>query len=133
MGLGLWAFWRSNGGHVCIQENIICKRRVCPTHHKGGELVPVTTGRIYRVGAPFTEQLNYSNPLGRPVQTIWYNYERYFIIDGDHEVFWTDPPDVPVKEYVFRHGDSGSPGEALRQQFPIYSLIPGSYHYQPIA
>ncbi len=84
------------------------------------------TGPIYRVGAQFTEQLNYSTPLKRPVETIWYRYERYFIIASDYEVDWTDPPDVPVKEYIFRYGKPSSPGALVPGQYPVYSLIPGS-------
>ena len=33
---------------------------------------------MYRVGAQFTEQLNYSNPLAQTVETVWYNNYRYF-------------------------------------------------------
>ncbi len=75
---------------------------------------------------PVHGALNYSNPLKRPVETIWYRYERYFIIASDYEVDWTDPPDVPVKEYIFRYGKPSSPGALVPGQYPVYSLIPGS-------
>lgn len=92
-----------------------------------------TTGPIYRVGAQFTEQLNYSNPLHRPVETVWYRYEMYFLLATDYRVVFVDPPQVPVEEYLFRYGTPSSPGALVPDQYPVMSLIPGSYHYQPIA
>ena len=91
-----------------------------------------TCGPVYEVGAKYTEQLNYSNPLGRPVQPIWFEEERFFMLNTDYEVFWTDPPVVLPKEYVFRYGTQAAPGGYVPGQLPIYSLIPGSYHYQPL-
>lgn len=103
-----------------------------------------TTGPIYRVGAQFTEQLNYSNPLQQTVATVWYNNYYYFLLDTGRRVYWTDPPQVPVKEYLFyysqcphhktfdQHCDRcGRPGEPT-DHYPVLSLIPGSYHYQPV-
>lgn len=90
-----------------------------------------TRGPVYEVGAQFTEQLNYSNPFRRKVVTVWYNNERFFMLDTPFAVVWTDPPDVPVKEYIFLY--RGSTGNPVSGQFPIMSLVPGSYHYQPIS
>ncbi len=45
---------------------------------KGDESVEETQGPMYRVGAQFTEQLNYVNPLAQTVETVWYNNDRYF-------------------------------------------------------
>lgn len=89
-----------------------------------------TTGPIYRIGAQFTEQLNYSNPLNRPVETVWYRHEMYFLLATHFEVVWIDPPQVPVKEYLFCYAESGAP---VPDQYPVMSLVPGEYHYQPIA
>ena len=100
---------------------------------EGDDSVEVTQGPIYRVGAQYTEQLNYSNPLVQTVVTVWYNNYRYFLLDQDVQVFWIDPPQVPVKEYLFYYPsstDPTQPGEPTGH-FPVMSL-PGSYHYQPV-
>lgn len=92
------------------------------------------TGPIYEVGAQFVEQLNYSNPLHRPVRSVWYNNERFFIINTNYEVFWTDAPEVLPIEYLFYFGDPSDPDDAtpVPGQYPVYSLVPGFYHYQPV-
>lgn len=90
-------------------------------------------GPVYEVGAEYIEQLNYSNPLGQVVTPIWFKNERFFLLSTDYEVVWTDPPSVPVKEYLFRYGTPDAPGSFVADQLPIFSLIPGSYHYQPIS
>ena len=95
--------------------------------------MPVTTGPVYQVGAPGVEQLNYSNPLNQQVSPIWYNQERYYVLLTPYQVVWTEPPQVPVKEYRFHYGTSQAPGGEVPGQFPVYSLIPGSYHYQPVS
>lgn len=92
-----------------------------------------TTGPIYEVGAPFTEQLNYSNPLGQTVQPVWHRNERLFLLTTNVPVVWQTPPEVPVKEYVFYYGTPASSGGLVPGQFPVFSLIPGRFHYQPIA
>lgn len=89
----------------------------------------VTTGPIYEVGAQYVEQLNYSNPLGRPVQPVWYVNERYFAIDSDYQVVWTHTPAVSTKEYLFYYGTPAAPGPQVAGQFPVYNRIPGSYYY----
>lgn len=68
-----------------------------------------TCGPVYEVSAKYTEQLNYSNPVGRPVQPIRFEEERFFMLNTDYEEFWTHPPDVPPKEYVFRYGTKAAP------------------------
>lgn len=92
-----------------------------------------TTGPIYEVGAPFTEQINYSNPLGQKVQPVWHRNERLFVLTTDVSVVWQRPPAVPVNEYIFYYGAPDSSGGLVPGQFPVFSLIPGRFHYQPIA
>lgn len=90
------------------------------------------TQTVSHTGDAFTEQLRYSNPLNQKVEPIWYRNERYFVVNTDTEVSWTQKPQVPVREYRFRFGSPGSPGPFLAEQDPVYSLIPGSFHYQPV-
>lgn len=87
---------------------------------------------VNELGSPYTEQLVYSNPHKRQVEPIWFQQERFFILNGDDEVIWKQAPEVPVKEYVFREGSPDNPGRRLKEQHPVYSLIPGSFHYQPV-
>ncbi|NMP24431.1 hypothetical protein [Sulfobacillus harzensis] len=97
-------------------------------------MMEITHGPVYRVGAQFTEQLNYSNPLGQTVITVWYNNYYYFLLDQHIEVVWKKPPQVPVKEYLFfypHHDDPKKPGDPTGH-YPVLSLLPGSYHYQPV-
>lgn len=94
----------------------------------------MTQGPIYRVGAPFTEQLNYSNPFHQTVVTVWYNNYYYFLLEQHTPVVWIDPPQVSVKEYLFYYpcpDDALKPGEPTGH-FPVLSLLPGRYHYQPV-
>jgi hypothetical protein len=73
-------------------------------------------GPVYAVGAPYVEQLEYSNPFDQKGQPVWYRNERCFVLRTPYEVVWTDPPVVLPKEYVFRHGCPDAPGDPVAYQ-----------------
>ncbi len=68
------------------------------------------------------------------METVWYNNYRYFLLLQHTPVYWIDPPQVPVKEYLFYYPSSSDPTQPgdPTGHFPVLSLIPGSYHYQPV-
>ena len=87
---------------------------------------------VTTLGHPSVEQLSYSNPFQQRIYPVWHRYEQYFAVDAETPMAWSQKPQVPVTEYVFRRGTPENPGEPVVGQYPIFSLIPGSFHYQPV-
>ena len=89
--------------------------------------MPVTS-----LGQPAVEPLRYANPFRQRLYPVWHRYEQYFAVDANTPVIWSQKPQVPVVEYIFRYGTPDNPGVRVAEQHPVFSLIPANFHYQPI-